>query len=171
MTVLEAVIRSRELLDPLTPLKRDCGRLCAAACCQPDEDGQGGMLLFPGEAQLYSGSAYALSVDHAVLPGMQLLTCSGTCKRSDRPLSCRMFPLTPIIEMRDGHDVLRVLIDPRAFSVCPLCESGIRSMDPAFVSAVRECAKLLCRHEEHRAYFRALGAYFARLRNWQEVLL
>ena len=53
MDALEAVIRARDLLSDVTPLKTDCGRICGGACCQPDEDGQGGMLLFPGEEGLY----------------------------------------------------------------------------------------------------------------------
>ena len=29
-----AILRARELLGDLTPLKTDCGRLCGGACCQ-----------------------------------------------------------------------------------------------------------------------------------------
>ena len=47
MQPLEAVMEARKLLSQVTPLKRDCGRYCGGACCEPDEDGQGGMLLFP----------------------------------------------------------------------------------------------------------------------------
>ena len=54
MEVLEAVLEARRLLECVTPLKTDCGRACGGACCQPDEDGQGGMLLFPGEEALYA---------------------------------------------------------------------------------------------------------------------
>lgn len=45
--------RARELLLSLTPLNHDCGMLCGQACCAPDEEGQGGMMLFPGESALY----------------------------------------------------------------------------------------------------------------------
>ena len=48
MDPLEAVKQARDLLERVTPLRRDCGGVCGAACCQSDEDGQGGMLLFPG---------------------------------------------------------------------------------------------------------------------------
>ena len=54
MEPLDTVMAARALLKDLTPLKRDCGRSCGAACCQSDEDGQGGMLLFPGEEKLYA---------------------------------------------------------------------------------------------------------------------
>ena len=45
----DTVLQARALVGGLTPLKSDCGALCGAACCQADEDGQGGMYLFPGE--------------------------------------------------------------------------------------------------------------------------
>ena len=56
MDSLSAVLRARMLLDALTPLKTDCGRLCGGACCQGDETT--GMLLFPGEDALYAGCAF-----------------------------------------------------------------------------------------------------------------
>ena len=79
MQALEAVMRARELLQTLTPLRRDCGGVCGAACCAPDEDGQGGMLLFPGEEALYQPlpAGFSLRQDGGVLPGMLLLTCGG----------------------------------------------------------------------------------------------
>ena len=37
MSAYEAVSAARALLQNLTPLKTDCGRLCQGACCQGDE--------------------------------------------------------------------------------------------------------------------------------------
>ena len=87
MQALEAVMRARELLQTLTPLRRDCGDVCGAACCAPDEDGQGGMLLFPGEEALYQPlpAGFSLRQDDGVLPGMLLLICGGVCDRALRP--------------------------------------------------------------------------------------
>ena len=81
MQALEAVMRARELLQTLTPLRRDCGGVCGAACCAPDEDGQGGMLLFPGEEALYRPlpQGFSLRQDDSVTPGMLLLTCGSIC--------------------------------------------------------------------------------------------
>ena len=56
--------------------------------------------------------------------------------RALRPLACRMFPLTPVLSVRDGRERLSVRMDPRAFAVCPLCEGGVRGMDAAFAQAV-----------------------------------
>ena len=36
MSETHAVLAARELLESLTPLKTDCGRLCQGACCQGD---------------------------------------------------------------------------------------------------------------------------------------
>ncbi len=168
MDKLEAIVQARALLEEATPLRRDCGTLCGAACCAPDEDGQGGMLLLPGEEALYPKVPHGISLrpDSSVLPGLTLFTCSGSCDRCARPLSCRLFPLTPVLEVLDGREVLRIRMDPRAFSVCPLCEGGLRGLDPRFVQAVRDCARILCQCEEHRSYFRSLGVYFQRLRSW-----
>lgn len=49
----QALRTAREIMCNITPLRFDCGRLCGAACCAPDEEGDGGMLLFPGEEALY----------------------------------------------------------------------------------------------------------------------
>ena len=101
-----------------------------------------------------------------MLPGMLLLTCGGVCDRALRPLACRMFPLTPVLSVRDGRERLSVRTDPRAFAVCPLCEGGVRGMDAAFAQAVLQSARILNECPEHQAYFRALGRYFERLRSW-----
>ena len=47
----EAVEQARALLETLTPLKRDCGRLCGARCCRSLEGEETGMVLFPGEEE------------------------------------------------------------------------------------------------------------------------
>ena len=46
----EILDRAYAAIGDLTPMLTDCGALCGAACCQTDEDGQGGVHLFPGEA-------------------------------------------------------------------------------------------------------------------------
>ena len=49
-----AVSAAREKLKNVTPLKKDCGRVCGARCCRPLEGEETGMLLFPGEAEAYA---------------------------------------------------------------------------------------------------------------------
>ena len=130
MSAISAVLAARELLDHLTPLKTDCGRLCGAACCQGDENT--GMLLFPGEETLYENCAFAdvLPLDYS-LGGTQahLLVCRGRCEREMRPLACRLFPL--FLKFKE-NGVTKLRIDARAKSVCPLTDYGIKSLDPDF---------------------------------------
>lgn len=168
MDAWQCVLRAREIMENITPLKTDCGKCCGAACCAPDEDGQGGMVLFPGEEALYRElpEGMTISAYDAIVPGMQLLTCSGACDRHLRPLSCMLFPLTPVVVEKDGKAGLKVMVDPRAFSVCPLCEGGVRGMDAQFVDSVRKAGLALCQNGEIRRYLKALGEYFDRLRAW-----
>ena len=145
---------ARDLLARQTPLKSDCGRLCASACCQADEDGRGGMLLFPGEERLYDPLpdwARLIPMDFGGHPS-HLLVCEGRCERSQRPLACRIFPLTPVL--REGK--LAIELDRRAWAVCPLMEHGLKALDPAFTRAVREAMSLLLDDPACMAYFRTL---------------
>ena len=53
---MNSVLRTaRKKLKNVTPLKKDCGRVCGAACCRSPEGEETGMLLFPGEEELYAG--------------------------------------------------------------------------------------------------------------------
>lgn len=130
------------LIENLTPLKTDCGLTCGAACCQADEDGQGGVKLFPGEAQAYEDA------DWAKIEGGEL-TCGGRCPRALRPLGCRIFPLTPA---RKASGALSLRIDRRAFAMCPLAPHGVKALDPAFVSAVREALSIVDSAPEGREF-------------------
>lgn len=158
MTGTERIIKARQALENLTPLRTDCGRICQGACCHADEDGQGGMLLFPGEETLYQPCPnWAQLTPSKEFPGQYLFTCNGTCERALRPLSCRIFPLTP--RVRAGK--LIVEPDVRAWPVCPLMEHGRNGMLPAFVSAVEEAMVSLCEDEACRAYIEKLSAHLA----------
>lgn len=157
MDALQAVAEARTLLENVTPLNGDCGRFCGGACCLPDEDGQGGMLLFPGEEALYREmpQGFAVSPDDSVVPGGRLITCAGTCERSARPLSCRLFPLLPV----PGGAVM----DQRGWPVCPLMEHGRRGLKNEFVQAVKAAGDILYACPEHAAFLAALHAYNERL--------
>ncbi|MDO5298933.1 MAG: hypothetical protein Q4F18_05855 [Clostridia bacterium] len=150
----DAVRKARALLKFVTPLKSDCGRLCAGACCQGDE--AAGMLLFPGEEALYESCAFARILPARFTLGgepARLFVCSGRCPREQRPLACRLFPL--FLRFRaDGTP--RVRLDPRAHSVCPLCDYGLSALDPAFVSAAREAYDALLGDEVCAAFLREL---------------
>lgn len=155
----DAVLAARELLATLTPLKTNCGRLCAGACCQGDEET--GMLLFPGEAALYSDCTFAriISADFSLgRENAQLFVCSGTCERENRPLACRLFPLFLKFK-EDGSTKLRM--DVRAKCICPLTDYGIKALDPEFKQAARRAYDLLLEDERCAAYLRELDEAFS----------
>ena len=41
----EILSRAYDAIGEHTPMLHDCGALCRAACCRPDADGQGGVLI------------------------------------------------------------------------------------------------------------------------------
>jgi len=145
-----AVSAAREKLKNVTPLKRDCGRVCGARCCRPLEGEETGMLLFPGEVEAYAGKA---GFEVRKTARGDLLICSGTCDREDRPLSCRLFPLLPVIG-DDGK--VRAVTDLRAKAVCPLARQGKSAMDPAFANAVREAGEILAAEDEQAVFLEML---------------
>ena len=110
------------------------------------------MLLFPGEAEAYAGKD---GFEVRKTARGDLLLCSGVCDRNERPLSCRLFPLLPVIG-DDGK--VRVVTDLRAKAVCPLARQGKSALDPAFIEAVREAGKLLAQSEEQALFLDVLEA-------------
>lgn len=145
------------LLNDLTPLKYDCGEYCdGGACCASDYPAEEGMLLFPGEEELYSDCAWA-DIKPAQFEGLddaRILVCNGRCRRSKRPLACRLFPLAP--HMSKGR--FTAAIDRRAFAVCPLVGYGISAFDRAFVKACEQAFDVLAQDDECRKYLEAWSA-------------
>ena len=83
--------------------KRTVGWYAAARAAKRIRRGDG-MLLFPGEAEMYRGEEGFTLVDS---PHGTILVCEGRCSRANRPLACRMFPLVMLlrpdgVENRDG---------------------------------------------------------------------
>ena len=132
-------IRLYRMFDTVTPLKTDCGAVCGASCCKGDA--LTGMRLFPHEetklkTEENENGRFAL--------------CSGSCKREERPLSCRIFPLFPALT---ANGRIRAVPDARAFHVCPLVrqyENVI--LDPRFIRSVERAGRRMARIEELRAF-------------------
>ena len=145
----ESLKQARALLETLTPLRTDCGLTCGHVCCRPMEGEMTGMLLFPGEEAYYEGrEGYRMQATE----NGTLLICSGRCDRADRPLSCRLMPLIPVVR----EDGVKVATDFRAKTVCPLARQGKDALDPAFVAAVREVGRILAADEQQLAFLRQL---------------
>ena len=139
------VERAKSIIGGLTPLKgHDCGQLCSAACCKGDENT--GMLLFPGETT---------TLRTVELPdGNRLAVCDGRCDRSQRPLSCMIFPFFPTVDERRK---VYVEIDTRACGVCPLAaHSDEVIFDRAFEGAVRRAGRVLVRDDDCFAFMRSV---------------
>ena len=155
-TMASALERARDYLTDVTPLRKDCGVRCGAACCTDDSADGGeemGMLLFPGEIELYapedmSWMRIVLSEADFGAP-VPLLVCDGTCPRDKRPLACRMFPLGPKVR---GGGVVTARMDARARFVCPLYASGKRGLAPEFVEAAENAFSALWEDEEQRDF-------------------
>ncbi|MBQ2991937.1 MAG: hypothetical protein IJD60_11735 [Clostridia bacterium] len=159
MSAIDAVLAARAELENLTPLKSDCGRLCAAACCKGDAET--GMLLFPGEETLYAGCRFGSVKDTGFALGgceARLFVCQGRCDRENRPLACRLFPLFLKFK-EDGSTKMR--IDVRAKAVCPLTDYGVRALDPDFRHAARRAYDLLLADDTQAAYLKDLDDAFS----------
>jgi len=143
-----------DMLDKTTPLVTDCGQLCDRACCSAADE-KTGMYLFPGEEEMYAGEHPWLSIEKSSLTygrgkPVFLAVCDEHCPRDARPLSCRIFPLTPYIE-RSGSLVIRT--DPRAVPICPLTRgSSPRKIEETFIDTVAEAFRLLIRDRDIRSY-------------------
>ncbi|MCH5287118.1 MAG: hypothetical protein J1E43_06830 [Christensenellaceae bacterium] len=141
--------QAREILRDVTPLRVDCGQICGGACCRSLPGERTGMLLFPGEEAYYQGKPGYELLETATGP---LVVCAGSCDRGERPLSCRLFPLLPVLRAEG----VKVAMDARARAVCPLAAQGVRGLSDAFVEAVRQAGQALMEDETQQAFLRRL---------------
>ena len=160
-----------KLFDNCTPVKADCGALCSSACCKGEDSG---MYLFPGEKKVYS----LLNPDWIKIEksdfkykfnGMEksvyIAFCKGICDRYQRPLACRIFPLTPIIGVSGKLDII---IDPRSKSLCPLGMSfNLDDFAPSFVKNVKKTFTVLCKNKEFLAFMQYYSDY---LKDFQKFI-
>ena len=150
------------LFDSKTPVPADCGKLCGKRCCKGDD---AGMFLFPGEAEVYKllspnwinieSSDFKYTYDGKIYR-LPLATCSGSCDRYQRPLSCRIFPLTPILE----NSRLCIITDPRAYHMCPLAKAMlIDDFDRRFIKNIYRAFSLLMQNKQFAAFMEVYSEY------------
>lgn len=152
-----------KLFDDLTPIKTDCGMLCNKACCDGSDSG---MYLFPGEKEVFklldpswskienSDFKYTHNGKKYFVP---ICFCDGDCDRFQRPLACRIFPLTPIL---DEHGKLQIITDPRAKSVCPLSYAySVSDYDRKFIKQVKNTFTLLMKNEQFKSFMQEYTKY------------
>ena len=151
------------LFDSATPIPADCGKLCDKACCKGDDCG---MFLFPGEEEVYkllspkwigiepSDFTYDYNGKTYNVP---IAFCKGVCDRYQRPLSCRIFPVTPHF---DANGDLEIIMDPRAKSVCPLAKGlYLEDLDSNFIKKVKKTFILLLKNKRFKTFMRAYSSY------------
>lgn len=133
------------VLRKQTPLDIDCGKLCDGRCCKGDE--KTGMILFPGEENLIDSNINVIKDEN----GLTFAVCDGSCDRNKRPLSCRIFPVFPVLKNEGGKDCIDVEFDLRAD--CPLLLGEIK-LDRRFCKAVKRVGKYLLLNEETAKTYR-----------------
>lgn len=158
------------LFDDVTPIPVDCGQLCDKACCKGSDSG---MFLFPGEKKVfdllnpkwikidktdffyeYNGKKY----------NVPIAMCQGHCDRYQRPMACRIFPLTPYL---NESGKLEIIIDPRAKGICPMAKSFyLDDFDENFLKNVRRTFSLLSKNKQFYAFLKEYSAYIDEFRRF-----
>lgn len=136
--------KAKDIMGDKTPLKKDCGLICAKACCNGDEDK--GMLLFPFEKT---------TLNIIEKDGIRLCVCNGSCERRERPLSCMIFPFFPYLT-KEGR--IKVIPDIRGYGVCPIVRNFDRvRLDRSFLLRVKKVGRLLKEDDECRAFLEEIS--------------
>ena len=148
-----------KMLDDVTPLTVDCGQLCDGACCAVTDEITG-MYLFPGEEVMYDpmpswGEMHDIDFTYGDGKEVHLFTCDGTCDRSMRPLSCRIFPLVPYVKKGTELDIR---MDIRGRGMCPLATAMKKEdLSPVFVERVTAAMKICMSVKETREFLYSLS--------------
>ncbi len=152
-----------KLFDNVTPVPVDCGRLCGKACCKGDDSG---MFLFPGEEEVFRllspdwvhvGSTDFIYEYKEKKYRTPIAMCGGHCDRYQRPLACRIFPLTPYIG-ESGR--VEIITDPRAKGVCPLAKAyHIDDYEEYFVKNIKKAFTLLAKNRKIYAFLKEYSKY------------
>ena len=144
----DVILTCYSLLRKETPLKEDCGKICNGKCCKGDNNT--GMLLFPGEEKLIDKNIKIKEIEN----GDKIAVCNGNCDRNKRPLSCRIYPLFPIIKKDEKGEYIEVEFDSRAD--CPLT-LGEYEITRDFAKRVKRVGKYLLLNQETEEYYRELS--------------
>jgi hypothetical protein len=141
----ENVINScYSLLRNVTPLNFDCGKICNGKCCKGDENT--GMLLFPGEEKLIDKNIIIKVAEN----GDKIAVCNGTCDRTKRPLSCRIYPFFPLVKELGERKRVKIIFDLRAD--CPLINDEYE-YNKEFLRRLKRVGKTLLNNEETKRMY------------------
>lgn len=145
------------MLDEVSPIDMDCGKLCGALCCTCDNDNDSsdynmGIYLLPGEDKLFTKNedwlrwSTELAEDYEYPDSWHGLVYFVRCKtppvcdRKMRPIQCRTYPLTPHINSDGILEMITCSYDlPYE---CPIIENNI-SLNESFINTTYEAWKKL----------------------------
>lgn len=157
MKVNEFYLSLYKMFDNVTPLSKDCGILCGGACCEDEADEKKGMLLFPFEEKFLMDKEYEIIRSEWKYGEKEayMLFCKGTCSRKYRPLSCRIFPLTPVVR-NDGS--IKLIMNPLAKGMCPLARSLKPSqLEPQFTENVQKALNRIAKIKGGKDFIKMLS--------------
>lgn len=146
-------------LNEVEVLKFDCGQLCNAACCKTEDGQLSGIYLLPGEDKIHDEndgwlSFYRDDPQEYDFPEswnepVCFVKCQGPslCKRKERPIQCRTFPLKPYLT-KEGK--LQMIVDDQQYPFCcPIVENW-QNINTSFMKATFEAWQMLI--EDERIY-------------------
>ncbi len=131
------------LLNYVSPIDGDCGKLCGSACCIPEGEDLG-IYLLPGEEKVFTGKESWISWNSEPAEDYEFpdswsgkvyfIRCNTPpiCPREMRPLQCRFYPLEP--HLTEDDRLLLIYSTADIPYTCPLIEDGI-PLQPSFVKA------------------------------------
>ena len=132
------------LLDRVSPLPGDCGKLCGAACCTVEGESEMGIYLLPGEDKIHDKSDPWLKwttedAENYEFPDswrgkvfFVRCTTPPICPREKRPIQCRTYPLIPHIYADGELDLM--YNDALVPYKCPIIEEEM-PLEERFVKA------------------------------------
>lgn len=141
----DVILTCYSLLRKETPLSYDCGKICNGKCCKGDENT--GMILYPGEEEFLDENIKIKETQS----GVKIAVCNGNCDRNKRPLSCRIYPLFPLMS---ENGKVKAIIDIRAD--CPL-KNGDYKFNRTFIRKVKRVGKYLLLNEETKRFYTELS--------------
>ena len=144
----EVILKCYKILESETPLEFDCGKICNGKCCKGDENT--GMILFPGEENLIDKNIKIKTSQN----GEKIAVCNGTCDRTKRPLSCRIYPFFPLVKELGERKRVKIIFDLRAD--CPLVKSEYE-FNKDFLHRLKRVGKCLLLNEETKTVYMELS--------------
>lgn len=134
--------KAYEYLSYNTPVSFDCGKICNKKCCKGNDND--GMLLFPGEEEIFrENENFEIYYDDRY--ESLAVICKGPCNRTERPLSCRIFPYFIYFDEKNGK--FSAAPDIRALDFCPLLSEKYE-IDRKFMRALRIASAKICENNE-----------------------